>query len=75
MTRLALRFVLSTPEVDSALVGMRTPAEVAANASLARDLAARIDVKALHDFFDGRSREPPPRAPETQQSSAGHSNE
>ena len=64
VTRLALRFVLSTPEVDSALVGMRTPAEVAANTSLVRDLTARMDVKALHDFFDGRAairRRVPPR--------------
>lgn len=75
VTRLALRFVLSTPEVDSALVGMRTPAEVAANTSLVRDLTARMDVKALHDFFDGRSREPPPRAPETQQGNTGNSSE
>jgi aryl-alcohol dehydrogenase-like predicted oxidoreductase len=61
VTRLALRFVLSTPEVDSALVGMRHPAEVRANAVLASDPDARIDIPALHDFFDGRPREAHPR--------------
>jgi aryl-alcohol dehydrogenase-like predicted oxidoreductase len=60
ITRLALRFVLSTPEVDCALIGMRTAEEVAANAALAADAAARFDLRALHDFFDGRAREAPP---------------
>jgi len=60
ITRLALRFVLSTPQVDAALVGMRTPEEVHANVALADDAAARIDVAGLHDFFDGRPREAPP---------------
>jgi aryl-alcohol dehydrogenase-like predicted oxidoreductase len=60
VTRLALRFVLSTPQVDSALVGMRTPDEVRANVALAGDATARMDVAGLHDFFDGRPREAPP---------------
>lgn len=62
ITRLALRFVLSTPQVDAALIGMRTPDEVKANVALAGDPAARIDVAGLHDFFDGRPREAPPSA-------------
>ncbi len=62
VTRLALRFVLSTPQVDSALVGMRNPAEVRVNAELAKDPAARIDIPALHDFFEGRPRETNPGA-------------
>lgn len=62
ITRLALRFVLSTPQVDAALIGMRTPDEVRTNVSLASDEAARIDVAGLHDFFDGRPRETPPSA-------------
>jgi aryl-alcohol dehydrogenase-like predicted oxidoreductase len=61
ITRLALRFVLSTPEVDSALIGMRNPQEVRANAGLLRDATARIDIRRLHDFFDGRERPSPPK--------------
>ncbi len=56
ITRLALRFVLSTPEVDCALIGMRTEAEVGTNVSLATDATARFDLRAMHDFFDGRPR-------------------
>ncbi len=48
VTRLALKFVLSTPEVDTVVVGMRTAAEVDANAALAADPADRLDLKALH---------------------------
>jgi len=51
LTRLAIRFVLSTPEVDCCVVGMRTPAEVAANAELAEDLAGRLDIRSLHNRF------------------------
>jgi aryl-alcohol dehydrogenase-like predicted oxidoreductase len=61
ITRLALRFVLSTPEVDCALVGMRSPQEARGNAALFRDPKARIDIGALHDFFDGRGRPSPPK--------------
>jgi len=48
LTRLAIQFVLSTPEVDCVVVGMRTPEEVIANATLADDVAGRLDLKALH---------------------------
>lgn len=51
VARLAIRFVLSTPEVDCALVGMRTVVEVQANAALAADPTARLDLRALHDRF------------------------
>lgn len=61
ITRLALRFALSVPEVDSALVGMRSAREVRDNVALLRDPASRIDIRALHDFFDGRGRPAPPR--------------
>jgi predicted aldo/keto reductase-like oxidoreductase len=60
ITRLAIRFSLSTREVDCPLIGMRTPQEVRANAALARDPAALIDLHKAHDFFDGRPRVPPP---------------
>ena len=56
ITRLAIRFVLSTPEIDCALVGMTTPGEVAANVALARDPASRLDLGHIHDFFEGRPR-------------------
>ncbi|WP_454856462.1 aldo/keto reductase [Rhizobium binxianense] len=62
ITRLAIRFSLSTAEVDCPLVGMRTPEEVRANAALARDPSALIDLQKVHDFFDGRPRVPPPEA-------------
>jgi hypothetical protein len=48
---LALKFVLSTPEVDVAVVGMTDPAEVEANAALAADVTARLDLKALHHRY------------------------
>ncbi|HUT34140.1 MAG TPA: aldo/keto reductase [Planctomycetota bacterium] len=51
LTRLAIRFVLSTPEVDCCVVGMRTPAEVVANAALAEDAAGRLDIRWLHNRF------------------------
>jgi len=51
LTRLAIKFVLSTPEVDCCIVGMRTPREVAANVELAEDRGARVDLRALHDRF------------------------
>jgi aryl-alcohol dehydrogenase-like predicted oxidoreductase len=62
ITRLAIRFSLSTAEVDCPLVGMRTPEEVRTNAALARDPSALIDLHKVHDFFDGRPRVPPPEA-------------
>lgn len=51
VTRLAFQFVLSTPEIDCALVGMRSAVEVRENAALAADLSARLDLKALHHRF------------------------
>jgi aryl-alcohol dehydrogenase-like predicted oxidoreductase len=54
VTRMALRYVLSTPEIDVALVGMRSPAEVEANAALASDLSDRYDLAALHDRYADR---------------------
>jgi predicted aldo/keto reductase-like oxidoreductase len=51
LTRLAIRFVLSTPEVDCAVVGMRTADEVAANLDLATDPSARLDLAVLHDRY------------------------
>jgi aryl-alcohol dehydrogenase-like predicted oxidoreductase len=51
ISRLAIRFVLSTAEVDCALVGMGNPTEVADNCSLARDLSNRLSLVNLHDSF------------------------
>jgi aryl-alcohol dehydrogenase-like predicted oxidoreductase len=51
LTRLTIRFVLSTPEVDCCVVGMRSAQEVAANVALAEDTDGRLDLKALHDRF------------------------
>ncbi len=51
ITRLAIRFVLSTPEVDCAVVGMRTVDEVRANVALSDDPAGRLDLTALHNRF------------------------
>jgi aryl-alcohol dehydrogenase-like predicted oxidoreductase len=55
ISALAIKFVLSTPEVDCALVGMGDPREVEANCDLAADLANRFDLVALHDFFPART--------------------
>lgn len=51
VTRMAINFVLSTPEVDCVVVGMRRVSEVAANAALAEDTASRLDLRRLHDRF------------------------
>lgn len=51
IARLAINFVLSTPEIDCALVGMHTVGEVDANVALAADEQARIDVDELHHRF------------------------
>ncbi len=51
LTELAINFVLSTPEVDCAVVGMRTIMEVTANVALAEDTDRRLDLKYLHDRF------------------------
>jgi aryl-alcohol dehydrogenase-like predicted oxidoreductase len=51
VSRLAIQFVLSTPEVDCAIVGMKYGGEVEANVELASDLSTRLDLQALHDRF------------------------
>jgi aryl-alcohol dehydrogenase-like predicted oxidoreductase len=51
LTQLAINFVLSTPEVDCVVIGMRTPEEVVANVALAEDRARRLDLRFLHDRF------------------------
>lgn len=51
LTRLAIRFVLSTPEVNCVVVGMRSADEVAANLALADETAARLDLTGLHDRY------------------------
>jgi aryl-alcohol dehydrogenase-like predicted oxidoreductase len=51
VTRMAINFVLSTPEVDCVVVGMRRVSEVAANVALAEDAARRLDLRRLHDRF------------------------
>jgi len=51
ISRLAIKFVLSTPQVDCALVGMADPLEVEANCALAADSGDRLDLRALHDRF------------------------
>ncbi len=52
LTRLAIRFVLSTPEVNCVVVGMRSADEVAANLALADDAAARLDLTGLHNRYE-----------------------
>ncbi len=51
LTAFAIRFVLSTPEVDCALVGMKAAEEVEANVALAEDLSNRLDLDALNDRY------------------------
>ncbi len=46
-----LGFVLSNPYVNSALVGMRTPAEAVQNAALSEDDALRVDLDWLHERY------------------------
>ena len=53
VTRLAINFVLSTPEIDSAIVGMKTPQEVSENVALANDVAKRIALRKIHNRMDG----------------------
>lgn len=52
LTRLAINFVLSTPEVDCVVIGMRSKDEVATNVALANDKASRLDLGHLHNRFD-----------------------
>lgn len=51
VTRMCLKYVLSTPEVDVALVGMRHRREVEQNVALASDPSERYDLKELHHRF------------------------
>ncbi|MEK7475658.1 MAG: aldo/keto reductase [Candidatus Coatesbacteria bacterium] len=51
VSRMALKFVLSTPEVDVAVAGMISEAEVDANVRLADDPADRYDLRALHHRY------------------------
>jgi aryl-alcohol dehydrogenase-like predicted oxidoreductase len=51
VTRMCIKYVLSTPEIDVALVGMRNRREVELNAALADDLEARYDLDELHYRF------------------------
>jgi aryl-alcohol dehydrogenase-like predicted oxidoreductase len=51
LTQLALNFVLSTPEVDCVVIGMRCVQEVVANVALAEDRQRRLDLRFLHDRF------------------------
>lgn len=49
--RALLAFVLSNPLLSTAIVGMRSPDEVAANVAASDDLSARIDLDALHERY------------------------
>lgn len=51
LAALAVNYVLSTPQIDCALVGMKTPAEVEANCALADNRSARVDLGALHNRY------------------------
>lgn len=50
-TRALIQFVLSNPLVDVALIGMRTPAQVIANADIANDVAGRVDIAKVHSRY------------------------
>jgi hypothetical protein len=51
ITRMCIKYVLSTPEIDVALVGMRNPEEVETNIALASDLGDRYNLDELHNRF------------------------
>ena len=51
VTRMCINYVLSTPEIDVALVGMRNPREVEINTALADDIQVRYDLDELHNRF------------------------
>ena len=63
VTAICLKYVLSTPEIDVALVGMRGREEVERNAALADDAAARYDLEDLHDRYRDRRSAGKPREP------------
>ncbi|MBM3241605.1 aldo/keto reductase [Candidatus Poribacteria bacterium] len=54
VTRMCINYVLSTPEIDVALVGMRNRREVELNAALADDVQVRYDLDELHNRFHHR---------------------
>jgi aryl-alcohol dehydrogenase-like predicted oxidoreductase len=51
ITHMCIKYVLSTPEIDVALVGMRNPEEVDTNIALASDLGDRYNLDELHNRF------------------------
>ena len=51
LTRLAINYVLSTPEIDCAVVGMLNSDEVRENVALASDRSARLDLRSLHERY------------------------
>ena len=51
VTRMCVNYVLSTTEIDVALVGMRNRREVELNPALADDVQARYDLDELHNRF------------------------
>lgn len=54
LTRLALNYAFSTPEVDCVLVGMVSSEEVRRNAALAADEKSRLDLRKLHERYLNR---------------------
>lgn len=54
LTRLALNYALSTPEVDCVLVGMVSSEEVRQNVALAADEKSRYDLADLHERYLNR---------------------
>lgn len=52
LTAFAIRFVLSTEEIDCALIGMRSEREVEMNVELAEDLSNRLDLARLNDRYN-----------------------
>jgi len=51
VTRMCIKYVISTPEIDVALVGMRNPKEVEINVTLASDPNDRYNLDELHNRF------------------------
>lgn len=59
LTGLAINYVLSTPEIDCAVVGMCSEDEVRKNVAIASDTASRLDLHALHQRYVSNSPEDP----------------
>lgn len=51
LSRALLDFVLSNPLVDSAIVGLRTPAKVDADCAIVDEAAFRLDIAELHGKY------------------------